>query len=80
MAAYATPDAAELEAVYDVVHKLACVAQSYAASSSSSNGDSAVGSGGGDLRALQKQLRHLKLEAGQALTAARAPREEQMGA
>lgn len=76
VAAYATPEAAELEAVYDIVHKLACVAQSFAAAAGSSGGDG--GGGGGDLRALQKQLRHLKLEAGQALAAARAPLEEQL--
>ncbi len=76
VAAYATPDAAELEAVYDMVHKLACVAQSFASGGGSSGGEA----GAGDLRALQKQLRHLKLEAGQALAAARAPPEEQTGA
>ncbi|KAL4430861.1 hypothetical protein ABPG75_006117 [Micractinium tetrahymenae] len=61
--AYTTADAAELEAVYDVVQKLACLAQSYADS-------------GGDerqLRAAQKQLRRLRAEAEDALAAAREP-------
>lgn len=68
--AYATPDAAELEAVYDTVHKLACVAQAFvAAGSTDASGD---GSGGtsGNVRALQQQLRQLKAEAGEALTVA----------
>ena len=72
VAAYATPGAAEREAVCDIVHKLACVAQSFAAAGGA--GDS--GEGGGDVRALQKQLRRLKVEAGQALAAAQ---EEAVG-
>lgn len=58
--AAATPAAAELEAVYDLTHKLACVAQSFAASPATP----------ADVRALQKQLRRLKAEAAQALGAA----------
>lgn len=76
VAAYATPEAAELETVYNIVHKLACVAQSFAATAGGSDGGG--GAGGGDLRALQKQLRHLKLGAVHALAAARAPPEEQL--
>lgn len=61
--AYSTPDAAEVAAVYDIVHKLACVAQSFGGS----------GGGGGDVRSLQKQLRRLKAEAGEAMAEAQAP-------
>ena len=70
MHAYATPDAAEVAAVYDIVHKLACVAQSFAAATGD---DSSGGGGGGDVRSLQKQLRRLKAEAAEALAEAQAP-------
>lgn len=63
MQAYATAGAAELEAVYDVVQKLACVAQSYADSGSDER----------RLRAAQKQLRKLRAEAEEALAAAKEP-------
>lgn len=43
--------------MYDLAHKLACVAQSYAASPA----------GPADVRTLQKQLRRLKSEAAKAL-------------
>ena len=65
--AYSTPDAAELATVYDIVHKLACVAQSFAATTGG------AGSIDGDVRSLQKQLRRLKAEAEEALEEAQAP-------
>ena len=71
MQAYSTPDAAEVAAVYDIVHKLACVAQSFV-SSATANG-SGSGGGAGDVRSLQKQLRRLKAEAGEAMAEAQAP-------
>lgn len=59
-----------LQAVFDVVGKLACVAQSYHA------GGGGGGEGGTrDVRALQKQLRRLKLEAGEALAVGEGPAE-----
>lgn len=63
MQVYATAGSAELGAVYDVVQKLACVAQSYADGSSDER----------QLRAAQKQLRRLRAEAEEALAAAQEP-------
>ena len=67
--AYSTPDAAQMAAVYDIVHKLACVAQSFAAAT----GGGSSGGSSSDVRSLQKQLRRLKAEAGEALAEAQAP-------
>lgn len=55
---YSTADHAEQAAVFGVMHKLLCVAQSHRA-------------GGGDERALGRQLRQLRQEAAGLLT--RAP-------
>jgi DNA mismatch repair ATPase MutS len=54
--AYDSGDAAELAAIYDCMHKLGLVAQSF------------VGGGSQDLAGLQKQLRQLRKEARAALT------------
>ncbi|PSC68890.1 DNA mismatch repair MSH4 [Micractinium conductrix] len=55
---YATAEAEELEAVYDVVQKLFCVAQSFG---------SPAAAGQQEARALQRTLRRLKAEAATAL-------------
>ena len=59
------------QAVYDIVARLACVAQSFGAGmeggSNGAGGDGGGGGGGGSARALQKQLRRLRAEARKAL-------------
>ncbi len=63
MEAYATACSAELGPVYDVVQKLACVAQSFVDGSNDER----------QLRTAQKQLRRLRAEAEEALAAAQEP-------
>ena len=59
MRTYATADRAEQAAVFAVMHKLLCVAQSHCAAGAGGGAGGAADGG----RALARQLRHLKQEA-----------------